>query len=126
MHKLQPSEAELEILQILWEHQPCTIKVVHEEISKSKDVGYTTTQKQIQRMLDKGLVGRTPGEGKSHLYTALAKKEEVRTRLFDRLVENAFGNSVSKMVMHALGGGKATKKEIEEIRKYLDELDKLT
>ena len=123
MSTTSPSEAELEILQILWEHQPCTVKTVHEIISQKKTIGYTTALKQMQRMLEKGLVEREAGKGKSHVYKSALPKEETRSNLFDRLVENAFGNSVSKLVMHALGKSKPSKEELDEIKKFLDELD---
>ena len=75
----KPSEAELEILQILWEHQPTTVKVVHEILSKKKEVGYTTVLKQMQRMYeDKQMLKRTK-EGKTHLYEAVAKERGITT-----------------------------------------------
>lgn len=122
--KLQPTEAELEILQVLWLHQPCTVKLIHEEIGKLRDVGYTTTLKQMQRMLEKGLLSREAGTGKSHNYRATIAREAIQDNLFDRLVDNVFGASVSKLVMHALGKANTSKEEIEEIKKFLDDLDK--
>ncbi|MCP4884188.1 MAG: BlaI/MecI/CopY family transcriptional regulator, partial [Flavobacteriales bacterium] len=109
MNLNKPSEAELEILQVLWEHQPCSVKLVHEIISRKKEVGYTTTLKQMQRMLDKGLVTREPGVGKSYNYTAAEKAEKTKGKLFDNLVANAFGNSVNELMMHALGKAKMSK-----------------
>ena len=123
MNHIKPSDAELEILQVLWEHQPCSVKFVHEIISKKKEVGYTTTLKQVQRMLDKGLVEREPGEGKSYNYSATEKAEKTKGKLFDRLVENAFGNSVSDLMLHALGKSKATPEEIEELKAFIKKLD---
>ncbi len=120
----KPSDAELEILQVLWAHQPCSVKVVHEHISQTKDVGYTTTLKQMQRMLDKGLVHRRPGKGKSYDYSASESPETTKSKLFDRLVENAFDNSVQELMMHAIGRGKASKEELAAIRQFLDQLDK--
>ncbi len=119
----RPSEAELEILQILWDHQPCPVRVVHEKISAKREVGYTTTLKQMQRMLEKGLLVRAEGKGKSHIYSAAIPADEMRGSLLNKLVENAFGNSVSHLVMHALGKQKPSRKEVEEIKKLLDELD---
>jgi len=119
----KPSEAETAILQILWEQQPCTVKTIHEKVSASKDVGYTTTLKQVQRLLDKGLVAREPGPGKSYLYRAVNSAEDTKSRLFDRFVETTFGNSVSDLVMHALGNGQPTEAELKEIRAFLKTLD---
>ena len=121
---LKPSEAETAILQVLWERQPCLMKTVHEALSAKKNVGYTTTLKQIQRLLDKGLVRREPGPGKSYMYSAAVTEEETKGRLFDRFVETTFSNSVSDLVMHALGNGKPSDAEIDEIREFLAKLDK--
>ena len=123
MDQQKPSEAELEILQILWQNQPCSVRVVHEKISLKREIGYTTTLKQMQRMLDKGLLTRTGGTGKSHNYSAAIPAEEMRGSLFDKLLEGAFGNSVGQLVMHALGKGEASKQEVEEIKKLLEDLE---
>lgn len=119
----KPSEAETAILHVLWDRQPCSVKTVHEILTLTKDVGYTTTLKQIQRLLDKGLVRREPGPGKSYLYFATVSADETKGRLFDRFVETTFSNSVSDLVMHALGKGEPSEAEIEQIRKFLDKLD---
>jgi len=120
----KPSEAETAILQILWERQPCTVKTIHEIISARKDVGYTTTLKQVQRLLGKGLVAREPGPGKSFLYRAVNSAVDTQSKLFDRFVETTFGNSVSDLVMHALGNGDPSEAEISEIRAFLEKLEK--
>ena len=125
MTKLRkPSEAETAILQILWAQQPCTVKTIHEYISQTKDVGYTTTLKQVQRLLDKGLLTREPGPGKSYLYSAVNSAQHTQSKLFDRFVETTFGNSVSDLVMHALGNGDPSEAEIEEIRAFLKKYEK--
>ena len=125
MTKLRkPSEAETAILQILWAQQPCTVKTIHESISQTKDVGYTTTLKQVQRLLDKGLLTREPGPGKSYLYSAVNSAQHTQSKLFDRFVETTFGNSVSDLVMHALGNGDPSEAEIEEIRAFLKKYEK--
>ncbi|MCR9253465.1 MAG: BlaI/MecI/CopY family transcriptional regulator [bacterium] len=123
MDQHKPSEAELEILQILWESQPCTVRIVHEKISAKREIGYTTTLKQMQRMLEKGLLTRQDGSGKSHNYSAAIPADEMRGNLFDKLLEGAFGNSVGQLVMHALGKGKTSDEEVEEIKKLLSELE---
>lgn len=123
MSSVKPSAAELEILQVIWTNQPCTVKVVHAQISQIREVGYTTTLKQIQRMLNKGLLTRQPGKGKSYLYSAAEPAQTTQGQLFDRLVENAFGNSITELMMHALGKSKASPDEIEQIKKIISDLD---
>lgn len=123
MSAIKPSEAELEILQVLWEHQPCSVRLVHEKISAVRNVGYTTTLKQMQRMLDKSLVIREDGEGKSHIYRSAISAEKIKGNMFDGLLNKVFGNSVSDLVMHALGSGKTSEAELEKIRQFLGEID---
>jgi len=119
----KPSEAETAILQVLWNHQPCTVKKIHDIISESKNVGYTTTLKQVQRLLDKGLLAREPGPGKSYMYRATSSEEDTKSKLFNRFVETAFGNSVSDLVMHALGNNEPSEEEIREIRALLKQYE---
>ena len=123
MTRIKPSEAELEILQVLWEHQPCSVKLVHEQISRQRQVGYTTTLKQMQRMLDKGLVKRSEGQGKSHVYRAAESVDSIRGTLFDGLLTRVFGNSVSDLVLHALGSEKTSDEELDKIREFLDRME---
>lgn len=121
--RIKPSAAETAILNVLWEHQPCSVKSIHERLSAQKDVGYTTTLKQIQRMFDKGLVGREPGEGKSFKYRTLVSEDETKTHLFNRFVETTFGNSVPDLVMHALGKSETSDAEIETIKQFLRDME---
>ncbi|MEM1120874.1 MAG: BlaI/MecI/CopY family transcriptional regulator [Bacteroidota bacterium] len=115
----QPSEAELEILQILWDEQPLSVKEIHEKISQTKDVGYTTVLKQMQRMEgEKGMVSRYK-KGKVHYYSAILQKEEVQTSSLNRFVEKVFNGSTSDLIMHALGNQSTSKKELEELEKWL-------
>ena len=121
---IKPSAAETAILTVLWAHQPCSVKTIHTIMSASKDVGYTTTLKQIQRLHDKGLVAREPGEGKSYKYRALVTEGETKSRLFNRFIETTFGNSVSDLVMHALGSPDASQAEIDAIKKFIANMDR--
>ena len=118
-----PSAAESEILQIIWEEQPCTVKTIHERIHEIRPVGYTTVLKQIQRMHAKQLVEREPGPGKSFLYSATRPASEIRSRLVDRLVRTVFGNSTNDLVMHALGRKEVSSEEIDAIKAFIAQLE---
>lgn len=118
-----PSEAESEILQIIWEREPCSVRAIHERILESRQVGYTTVLKQLQRMLDKGLVDRIPGEGKSYDYVATRPAAETRTTLLDKLTRSVFGNSTNDLVMHALGRKDVSPEDIAEIKRFIAELE---
>ncbi|HEY0175815.1 MAG TPA: BlaI/MecI/CopY family transcriptional regulator [Pedobacter sp.] len=118
----KPTESELEILQILWEKGDCTVRDVHEILTRNKEAGYTTTLKLMQIMHEKGLVGRDTSS-KTHIYSALASQQKTQQHLVSRLIDNAFNGSAARMVMQALGNHKSSKDEIDAIKKYLDELD---
>ncbi len=122
MEKKAPTSAELEILNILWKKEPLTVKDIHELICISKDVGYTTTLKIMQKMTTKGLLRREPN-GKSHLYYSNYEKNETRGRLLDKFVESAFGGSASSLVMQLLGNQKTSKEELEEIKKIITQME---
>ncbi|MEM6319937.1 MAG: BlaI/MecI/CopY family transcriptional regulator [Bacteroidota bacterium] len=115
----QPSEAELEILQILWRNQPMTVREVHEIIAQHKNVGYTTVLKQMQRMeAEKGMLSRYR-DGKVHYYSAVLKKADVQTSSLNRFVDAVFNGSTAQLIMHALGNQSTSKKELEELEAWL-------
>ncbi len=118
---LKPTESELEILQVLWQKGQATVREVHEELSATKDAGYTTTLKLMQIMNEKGLVKRDDSN-KTHVYEALASKEKTQQHIVGKLMNTLFDGSASQMMMRALGSSKPSKTEIEEIQKLLDQL----
>lgn len=119
----KPSDAELEILCILWEHQPVSVRFVHEELCKKKQVGYTTTLKQMQRMVEKKMIRRTEDDEKTHVYESLLEESLTRNTLFDRLVETAFKGSAMDMVIHALGRSETSAAEIQAVKEWLDKME---
>lgn len=123
MEQIKPTESELEILNILWEKGPCTVREVHEVLEKSKEAGYTTTLKLMQIMHDKTLLKRD-ATNKSHVYTANVSQEKTQGQLVQRMIDNVFNGSASQLVMQALGHHKASNEELEEIKKYLEEMEK--
>jgi BlaI family transcriptional regulator, penicillinase repressor len=118
----KPTDAELAILNVLWRHGPSTVKEVHDVLSQSREMGYTTVLKLLQIMTDKGLVTREDS-GRAHVYQAEQSQEHSQRRLLGDLVERAFGGSAQKLVMQALSSRRSTPEELAEIRKLLDELE---
>lgn len=118
----KPTEAELEILQVIWEHGPCTVRFVNDLLSKQKRVGYTTTLKIMQIMADKKLLRRDTS-GKTHIYRAAISQQKTQQQLIDKLMTSAFGGSAMKLVMQALGNKKSTAAELNEIRVFIDQLE---
>lgn len=121
-NRSKPTESELEILQILWENGPSTVREVHEQLIKKKESGYTTTLKLMQIMYEKGLVKRDD-TNRSHIYEAVISQDKTRKVMVDKLIKTLFQGSSSKLIMQALGNHKATKEELLAIRKYLDEME---
>lgn len=120
--KHKPTEAELDILTILWEDGPSSVRAVNGTLNKVKRVGYTTTLKQLQIMHEKGLVSRNIS-GRTHIYSAVRGKEETQKQLLDRILDVAFGGSASKLVMQVLGSSNSSRKELEEIKDLIKKLE---
>ena len=118
----RPTEPELELLRVLWEHGPLTVREVHESLAKDKSTGYTTTLKILQKMTDKGLVRRDESQ-RSHVYRPVMKAEQTQRQLVRDLLQKAFGGSPGQLVMQALSEKSATPEELSEIRRLLDRLE---
>lgn len=119
---MKPTDAELEILHVLWANGPQTVRQIHEKLSESRDIGYTTALKLMQIMYEKGLLTRDE-EARSHTYTANVSEEDTQRNLVDRFVETAFRGSASKLVMQLLGQHKTSRKELDQIKALLNDLD---
>jgi BlaI family penicillinase repressor len=117
----KPTESELEILQILWQKGQATVREVHEELSATKEAGYTTTLKLMQIMNEKGIVKRDDSS-KTHVYQALLNKEKTQQHIVGKMMNTLFDGSASQLVMRALGSSTPSKTEIDEIQRILDGL----
>jgi predicted transcriptional regulator len=120
---VKPTESELEILGVLWARGLASVREVHEELAKSKDVGYTTTLKLMQIMHEKGLVKRDDSV-KTHIYQAAVSREKTQKHLLGKMIDGLFGGSPTQLVLQALGNYKASEAEIEEIQQLLNNLKK--
>ncbi|HEU4555712.1 MAG TPA: BlaI/MecI/CopY family transcriptional regulator [Chitinophaga sp.] len=120
---IKPTESELEILRVLWEKGPSTVREVHEILEKSKDAGYTTTLKLMQIMHEKGLLQRDTSS-KTHIYAAAISQENTQRQLLDKMIDTVFNGSASQLVLQALGNHKSSREELEKIKQYLDEIEK--
>ena len=114
----KPTDAELEILRVLWARGPSTVREVHDVLADTKAVGYTTTLKTLQVMTEKGLTVREDHRG-LHIYQPRLAEEETQRRLVTDLLDRAFGGSTSKLVVQALASRRATPAELREIRRLL-------
>src|SRR5579872_4640999 len=116
----RPTDAELEILRVLWEQGPSTVRQVHDVITRTREAGYTTILKQLQAMWEKRLVTRNESQ-RSHVYQARFAEETTQKRLVQDLLTRAFGGSIEKLVLQALSAKPASPAELDEIRRLLDE-----
>jgi len=118
---IKPTESELEILQVLWSRGLASVREVHEELSKTKEAGYTTTLKLMQIMHEKGLVKRDDSV-KTHIYQPAVSREKTQKHLLGKMINTLFGGSSTQLVTQALGNHKASPAELEEIQKLIDNL----
>ena len=122
---IKPTESELEILQIIWTKGLATVREVHEELGKTKDVGYTTTLKLMQIMHEKGLVKRDDSM-RTHIYQAAVNKEKTHKHMLTKMIDSLFGGSPTQLVIQALGNDKQNMSEVElaQIQELLNSLKK--
>ena len=116
----RPTDAEVEILNILWKTGPATVRRVHEEISKTKQSQYTSTLKLMQIMVTKGKLHRDESQ-RSHVYVPAVAREHSQREMATDLMERAFAGSLRSLVVGALGGRRATKRELAELRALIEE-----
>ena len=118
----RPTGAELQILGVLWDRGPSTVREVHERLAKSRDLGYTTVLKLLQIMAEKGLVRRDESQ-RAHVYAARIPAEQTQRQLVGDLLDRAFGGSAALLVQQALSSKRPSAQELSRIRVYLDELE---
>src|SRR5687767_7694861 len=118
-----PTPSELEILHILWARGPSTVREIHEVLAKEKDVGYTSALKLLQIMTAKGLVKRTEDQ-RAHVYEATQPADQTKQQFAADVLHRVFRGSASQLMQHVLSGRRGSKKEIEEIRRMLDEYER--
>ena len=113
-----PSNAELEILRILWKEGPQTVRVIHDALRTERDIGYTTVLKTMQLMAEKKLVTRDVSE-RSHVYAPNVEEKSVKRRLVSDLLDRAFDGSAAQLVMQALSDKPASAEDLRKIRQML-------
>jgi len=119
----RPTDAELEILTVLWSRGPTTVREVHEIVAARKPTQYTTVLKLMQIMTEKGLVRRDEKQ-RAHIYAAARPREWTQRQIAGDLLQRAFNGSAHSLMLGALSARKASKAELSELRKLLDAFEK--
>lgn len=120
----RPTDTELEILRVLWQRGPSTVREVQETLGETKTTGYTTVLKMLQIMTEKGLVRRDERQ-RAHVYEARLAQEQTQQQLVGDLLDRVFDGSATSLVMQALATKKKTSaEELSRIRQILDEFER--
>ena len=118
----QPTAVELEILRIFWELGPSPVRAIHAKLAQTRGTNYSTTLKMLSVMLAKGLVRRDDAVS-PHIYRAAITRDRAARRFLNELIEKVYEGSAMSLVLQALSGGRASKAQIAEARKLLDEME---
>jgi predicted transcriptional regulator len=128
MKNIKPTDSELEILQLLWQHGPLSVRTINEmlnELSGNNSIGYTTTLKIMQIMYEKGILKRNTDQ-RSHIYEAALKENETQQNLLSEFLDATYRGSASTLVMQALGNHKASDAELQMIKNFIKDLESNT
>lgn len=117
-----PTESELEILQVLWQKGPATVRQINAELNNRREVGYTTTLKLLQIMAEKKLVFRDTSD-RVHIYEAAVEESTTQQHLLKRFVDTLFRGSASHLVMQALGNHHASSEELDQIKSLIEAIE---
>lgn len=119
---VQPTQVEMQILRILWELGPSPVREIHKRLEAAKGTNYSTTVKMLAVMLQKGLVKRDE-DAQPHVYRPVLTRAKTGKRMLDDLIEKVYNGSAMSLVLQALSSGKATKEEVDEVRRLLDQME---
>ena len=119
----KPTESELEILQILWQNGPNSVRFVNDELNKKREVGYTGTLKLMQLMAEKNIVSRNT-DSRTHIYAANISESDTQKALLKKFVDATFRGSAMNLVLQALGNHDTSSEELEEIKALIEQIEK--
>lgn len=118
----QPTASELAVLQMLWQRGPLSVKDIHVELSKEREVVYTTILKTMQVMFERGFLSRE-SQGRKHIYSAAIAQEDTQNSLLDTFMNRTFGGSAKALAMRALGNYNTSQDDIDELKALIDKLE---
>ena len=122
-NEMVPTKTEMDVLQILWQFGPSTVRFVHDKLNEQKEaVIYTSTLKLMQVMKEKGMLERDETNMK-HIYSAAMQEEKVKGNMLGRFVDSMYNGSPSNLMMALLGNDKTSAEELQKIKELLNQLD---
>jgi len=119
---MKPTDSELEILQVLWEHGPLTVRDLNDSLNKQRTVGYTTSLKMMQIMTEKGLLTRDTSK-RSHVYSPAVGPENIQSNIVDHILKTVFMGDRSKLVLQAIGNNQVSRQEISELKALISKIE---
>jgi BlaI family penicillinase repressor len=119
---MKPTESELEILQLLWEHGPLTVRTLNDQLNKQRRVGYTTSLKMMQIMTEKGMLTRDTSY-RSHVYAPALQPASVQSNVLDHILKTVFMGDRSKLVLQALGSQNISPEELTELKAFIQKME---
>jgi BlaI family penicillinase repressor len=119
---MKPTESELEILQLLWEHGPLTVRALNDQQNKQRRVGYTTSLKMMQIMTEKGILTRDTSY-RSHVYAPTLQPASVQSNVLDHILKTVFMGDRSKLVLQALGSQNISPEELTELKAFIQKME---
>ena len=122
-HSPKPTASELQILHVLWERGPSTVREVHQALNDKRPIGYTSVLKLMQIMTAKGTLCRNEQQ-RAHVYEAVQPAEKTKRQLALDILQRVFDVSASQLMMHALADRKASKQEVDELRRLLNDYER--
>ncbi len=120
--KIEPTKSELEILKVLWQHGPSPVRLVMEEINKTRELNYTATLKLMQLMVDKGILKRDESK-MQHIYHVVEDENKTKEHLLDKFLDNLYNGSAASLMMQLAGNKKTSKEDLKKMRDLLDRLE---
>lgn len=119
---MKPTDSELEILQVLWENGPLTVRKLNDKLNEHRNVGYTTSLKMMQIMIEKGLLTRDTAL-RSHIYSPILQPEDVQSNILDHVLKTVFMGNRSRLVLQALGNNNVTREELSELKALIQKME---
>jgi len=118
-----PTKTEMDVLQVLWQYGPSTVRFVHDKLNEQKEaVIYTSTLKLMQVMKEKGMLDRDESSMK-HVYSAALQEDKVKGGMLGRFVDSMYNGSPSSLMMALLGNDKTSAEELQKIKDLLKDFD---